>query len=77
MEGDGSEALEPPDRPPDGEGMLGDGELRPPEPPELPEEPPEDPLEDGGEEDGEGIEVDCWLAQPPISSAETALTPAM
>jgi hypothetical protein len=58
--------------------MLGDEEPRPPEPPELPDEPPDEPPE-GGEDDGElgeGMDVD-WLAHPPISIAETALTPAM
>jgi hypothetical protein len=58
--------------------MLGEDEPRPPEPPELPEEPPDEPP-DGVEDDGElgeGMDVD-WLAQPPISIAETALTPAM
>lgn len=57
------------DPPPPGEGML--GELRPP--PALPDEPDEPP-EDG--ELGEGMleEDDCWLAQPPMSNAETALT---
>jgi hypothetical protein len=57
MEGDGSEELEPERPPPEGEGILGDGELRPPEPPELPDEP-EDPLEEGGDDEGEGIDVD-------------------
>jgi hypothetical protein len=54
--------------------MLEEGELRPPELPELPDEPPEEPP-DGGEEDGElgeGMDVD-WLAQPPISIADTVL----
>ena len=73
---EGSDELEP-DRPPlDGEGMLGAGALRP-DPPELPDEPPpddppDDPLDDDGDE-GDGMELDDWLAQPPINNAETAL----
>lgn len=71
---EGMEELEPL-RPPEGEGML--GELRPelPEPPEelLGREEPEEPP--GGDELGdEGIDDDCWLAQPPIRNADTALT---
>jgi hypothetical protein len=56
---EGSDELELWRPPPEGEGMLGAGELRP-ELPELPDEPdePDDPPEDGGEEDGEGIDVD-------------------
>lgn len=73
---EGIDELDPP--PPLGEGMLGMPERPPPpELPELPElpppeEPPDEPPEEG--EDGEGIEEEDWLAQPPISSAEIALT---
>ncbi|MGH8176666.1 MAG: hypothetical protein ACREV5_10435 [Steroidobacter sp.] len=69
---EGSDELEP-ERPPEGPGMLGEGELRPP-PPALPDEPPDEPLEEGGDELGEGIEEDedC-PAQPPINNADTAL----
>ncbi|HLS80299.1 MAG TPA: hypothetical protein VK025_02735 [Steroidobacter sp.] len=42
------------------------GELEPPV------EPGEPPLGEGGVEDG--VEVEDWLAQPPMSSADTALT---
>ncbi|WP_210399122.1 hypothetical protein [Steroidobacter denitrificans] len=42
--------------------------------PERPEEPPEPEAlpEDDGEEVGEGTDVDCWLAQPPIRNTDTA-----
>lgn len=69
---EGSEALDPERPPPLGEGIP-DGELRPP--PELPDEPPDDPLEEEGDDVGDGIdEEEDWLAQPPMRSAEIALT---
>jgi hypothetical protein len=56
---EGSDELEP-ERPPDDEGIPGDGALGPDDPPELPEEPPDDPPDDeGGEEvGGAGIDDD-------------------
>ena len=53
-----------------GEGML--EELLPPELPEEPLEPEAPPEDEGGEDVGDGADVDCWLAQPPIRNADTA-----
>lgn len=67
MLADGSDALEPPPAEGEGEedGRFGDGE-----PP-----PPDEPLDGEGDEgDGMAVEEDCWLAHPPINSADTALT---
>jgi len=69
--------LLPPELPP--EGML---ELLPPLLPEEPLEPPDDPLDPpeelgelgGGVLLGEGIELDCCSAQPPIRKLDTAPT---
>jgi hypothetical protein len=56
------------------EGMLEDC---PPERPDEPLDPDDDPLEPLGideGEDGDGIDEEDWLGQPPIRNAETALT---
>jgi hypothetical protein len=69
----GSDEPEEPELPP-GDGRP--GELRPP-PPALPEDPPDEPPPEDDGAPGDGIEVEeDWLAQPPMRSAETALTPA-
>jgi hypothetical protein len=64
-EPDGMDAPEDPLRPDEDEDGIED---------ELPLEP-DDPLGIDEGDDGEGMEEeDCWLGQPPIRNADTALT---